>query len=454
MNQPNPLMFRAYDIRGVADDDLTEEAAVIIGKGIGTYLQRRGGNQIVVGRDNRLSSERLKNSLVEGLLSTGCAVTDIGQSTSPMMYAAVIQWGLDGGINVTGSHNPKEYNGFKVVGRQAFPIGGPEIEVLRDLTLAEDFLGGRGAYRQGSILEEYFAKIQGLVHLARPMKVAVDTGNGVAGLAVPEMLKRLGCEVVEIYTELDGNFPHHLPNPEKESSLAELKRQVVVTGAEVGLGFDGDGDRVGLIDEQGGFREADYVIMLLARDYLSRHPGAPVLVDVKISQNVINDIRQHNGLPVLSKTGHSLVKQKMREDHIILGGELSGHMFVFEDYYPVDDALYAAGRLLQYLSTTDKSVSAQFADLPKLYASRIIEIPCADHAKFDVIKQLQAAFAARYEVNTIDGARVTFPHGWAIVRASNTTPNLTLRYEADSPEHLEEIRDEVMATVNAHLPKN
>jgi len=449
----NPYMFRAYDIRGVVDDDLTEEATIVIGKGIGTYLQQQGGNRLVVGRDNRPSSERLMGRLVEGLRSTGCEVVDIGLSTSPMMYAAVLAWDMDGGVNVTASHNPPQYNGFKVVGRQAWPVGGQDIEKLREVTLSGSFLTGQGKYSQRNFLSQYFEKIERIIQLSRPLKVAVDTGNGVAGITVPVMLKRLGCEVVEVFTELDGTFPHHVPNPEDEANLLELKQQVVQTGADIGFGIDGDGDRIGLVDERGVYLEADYAIMLLARDFLSRNPGQKVLVDVKSSQNTIDDIHKHGGIPVLWKTGHSLVKQKMREDGLMLGGELSGHMFVFEDYYPIDDALFAVCRLLQYLSKDARKLSEHFLDVPKRYSTRLIEVPCDDAVKFDVVEKVKRVFLERgYEANTVDGARVSFPSGWALIRASNTAPNLTLRFEADSPERLQAIRGEVFGTLKKFLP--
>lgn len=450
----NPLMFRAYDIRGVADEDLTEGAAVTIGRGIGTYLQQRGGRRLVVGGDNRLSTERLKARLIEGLISTGCDVVDIGLSTSPLMYAATIAWDMDGGINVTGSHNPAHYNGFKVVGRGAYPIGGEEIERLRDLTLSAAFASGQGRYSQKDARPEYLARIEQVIRLARPMKVAIDTGNGVAGLTIPVMLKRLGCELVEVFTELDGHFPNHLPNPENEEFVRDLKQRVVQTGAELGIGFDGDGDRLGLIDERGTYLEADYAVMLLARDLLSRHPGQKIVVDVKASQNTLDYIRKYGGVPVLWKTGHSLIKHKMREDQIMFGGELSGHMFVFEDYYPIDDALFAACKILQFLSRDTKKLSEYFTDVPRRYSTRLIEIHCDDAVKFDVVRQVQQAFAEKYEVNTIDGARVSLPGGWALVRASNTTPNVVLRCEADSPERLEAIKSQVLETLDKFLPKH
>lgn len=449
----NPLIFRAYDIRGVVDKDLTEEVAEVLGKGIGTYLQQLGGNRIVVGRDNRLSSDKLRNGLVKGLLSTGCDVTDIGLSTSPMMYTSVAGWNMDGGINITGSHNPVEYNGFKVVARQATPIGGEQIMELQELTLSGKFATGQGRYEQRNALDEYLERIGRIIQLPRKLKVAIDTGNGVAGLTAPVMLKRLGCEVIEVFTELDGSFPHHLPNPENEAYLADLQKRVVEGGADLGIGYDGDGDRLGLIDENGRYLESDYAIMLLARDYLTRHPGATVLIDVKSSQNTIEDIHNHGGNPLLYKTGHSLVKAKMRADGIGLGGELSGHMFVFEDYFPIDDALFASARILRYLASSNKKLSEHFEGLRKRYSTLVIEIHCDDTIKFDVVSKVRDEYVGKYTVNPIDGARVDFPDGWALIRASNTAPNLAMRFEADTPQALEAIKADVFQTVQKYLPK-
>jgi phosphomannomutase / phosphoglucomutase len=447
MSTVNAEMFRAYDIRGVVGEDLTEEAAVIIGKGIGTYMQQRGSKRLVVGQDNRPSSENFKKILIDSLRSTGCDVVDIGLCTSPMQYVATIKLNADGGVMVTASHNPAKFNGFKMVGPKAFPIGGQDIQDLLAVTLKGEFLKGSGSYERQDTLEEYISTIVGKVKLSRPLKVALDTGNGVAGICMPRVLKEIGCEVVEVFTELDGRFPNHLPNPEEEKNLLELKKQVVSSGSDIGIGIDGDGDRVGIVNEKGEFMEADYIIMLLARDYLERHPGDRILVDVKTSQNTIDYIKNLGGKPVMWKTGHSLVKQKMREDGIMLGGELSGHMFVFENYFPIDDAAYAASRLLSLISRSDKKVSEYFIDLPKLYSTRLVEIPCADNVKFEIVDKIRDILLKKYEGVTIDGLRVTMSGGWALIRASNTAPNLTLRFEANSPANLKAIQDEVMGVV-------
>ncbi len=435
----NPDIFRAYDIRGIVGRDITPELAEIIGKATGTFMQRRWGKRLIVGMDNRLSSETYKGALIAGLRSTGCDVTDIGLASSPVLYYAVIESGLDGGVAVTASHNPKEYNGFKIVSRQAYPVAADDMFRLRDVALGGQFDRGAGSLSSYDPMEDYWAAIRKAVHLERKIKIVLDTGNGVAGKFAPPLLKSLGCEVIELHCELDGNFPNHTPNPEHEENVLDLERKVRETGAELGIALDGDGDRIGVIDENGTYRESDYIIILLARDYLARHPGDTVLIDVKSSLNVLEDIRQHGGVPLLYKTGHSLIKQKMRSDHIMLGGEESGHMYLFEGYYPFDDALFAAARVLEVLSRGQLPFSKHFADLPKLYATRIVEIPCADTAKFEAVKKLVQLFEARYEVNDIDGARVSFANGWAVIRASNTTPMLTFRAEARSPEELKAI---------------
>ncbi|MEI7988966.1 MAG: phosphomannomutase/phosphoglucomutase [Chloroflexota bacterium] len=450
--QVNSFMFRAYDIRGVVGEDLTEDVAGVIGRGIGTYLQQRGSRRLIVGQDNRPSSEKLKARLIESLLSTGCDVMDIGLCTTPMMYAAVIAWKMDGGVAVTASHNPAQFNGFKVVAQDAYPIGGDDIQDLLKVTLSGSYLNGKGQYSQKDFTDEYLAKILKENHMARPIKVAIDTGNAVAGIVAPQLLKALGCEVVELFTDLDGNFPNHQPDPEKASNLDELGKVVLKTGAEVGFGFDGDGDRLGLIDEKGEYREADYILMLLAQDFLSRHPGEKILIDVKTSLNTIDYIQKLGGQPFMWKTGHSLVKQKMREEGVKFGGELSGHMFMFEDYYPIDDAAMASARLVSFLSHSTKKISDYFSELPKLYSTLLIEMPCPDDKKFQVIENVKNELLKHYTGFTEDGIRANMPGGWALVRASNTGAKISMRFEADTPQRLDAIEKEVRQIIATYMP--
>lgn len=435
----NPHMFRAYDIRGLAGTDLTPDVTRLIGQAWGTWLRRRGGSSMVVGGDLRPHTPGLKGAFIEGALASGCDVTDIGDATSPLMYFATIHKKTSGGVNITASHNPVEYNGIKMVEVDALPIAEEEIREVRDLALAGDFETGSGALTTWDPRPEYYARIASLVNVARPMKVVVDTGNGVAGLFVPEMLRKLGCEVVELYTEPDSTFPNHLPDPEDPANMADLMKLVPEVGAEVGLAWDGDGDRLGVCDENGFRWDADFINILLARDLLTRHPGATVLLDVKSSLNTLADVRNHGGNPQLGKTGHSFMKRRMKADGILLGGELSGHIFLGENYYPVDDALIAAGRVLSILSRSDKPLSGQFSALPPLYATHLIQLHCPDDQKFGVVAALRDQLAASYPVIDIDGARADFGDGWALVRNSNTSPALTIRCEARTPQRLDEI---------------
>jgi phosphomannomutase/phosphoglucomutase len=436
----NSYMFRAYDIRGIVGQDLNVETSEIIGKGIGSYFRNKKSRKLVVGRDNRPSSKDLTEAMIKGLVSTGCHVTDIGQSTTPLLSFTLCDQHFDGGINVTGSHNPVEYNGYKIGGRDAYPVAEEDISEIRDLVFGGKFTTEPGKVTTYSPFERYFSRLENFGKIKRSLKVVVDTGNGVGGLVAPEVLRRIGCDVVELHCDLDGTFPHHLPNPEKEENVEDLKKAVIQHKADIGVAFDGDGDRLGLVDEQGRYREADFTIIMLARDFLSRNPKATVVIDVKVSKNVINEIEKYGGVPVLYKTGHSLIKRKMWEEGILLAGELSGHMYVAENYYIIDDALLAACRILRVLAGKAVPLSQHFADIPELCSTRLIELPCEDSEKFDVVKQLAEEFSERYSVNNVDGARIDFGGGWAIVRASNTTPSLTLRFEADTEEILGEIK--------------
>ena len=442
----NPHMFRAYDIRGFAEPygtDLTPPVTRLIGQAWATWLKRRGGTSMVVGGDLRPHTPALKGAFIEGALAGGCDVIDIGDATSPLMYFATIDRKTSGGVNITASHNPVEYNGIKMVEKDALPIAEEEISEVRDLALSQDFEHGQGTLSTWDAKSAYYDKIASLVNIARPMKVVVDTGNGVAGLFVPEMLRRLGCDVVELYTDPDPTFPNHLPDPEKEENMRDLMKLVPEVGAEVGMAWDGDGDRLGICDERGVRWEADFINILLARDLLTRHPGATILLDVKSSINTLEDLKAHGGDPQLGKTGHSFMKRRMKADGILLGGELSGHIFLGENYYPVDDALIAAGRVLSILSRSDKPFSKQFEGLPPLYATHLIQLHCPDDKKFQVVATLRDQLAAKYPVIDIDGARADFGDGWALVRNSNTSPSLTVRCEARTPEGLARISKEM-----------
>ncbi|MFQ5897385.1 MAG: phosphomannomutase/phosphoglucomutase [Candidatus Methylomirabilia bacterium] len=436
----NPHIFRAYDVRGTVGGDVTPEVFRLIGHAYGSLIRRTGGRTIALGQDNRLSSAELRAGFAEGVRAAGVSIVEIGLSPTPVLYFATAHWKLEGGANVTGSHNPIEYNGVKMVHAGALPLTEDEIQSLRTTIEAGEFESGSGSVREQDPREDYFATIVSRVKPARQLKVVVDAGNGVAGRYAPELFRRLGCEVVELYCELDGRFPHHLPDPEMEANTRDLQARVVAERADLGIALDGDADRMGLVDEQGRRHEADLVLMLLARDFLARHPGERVLFDVKSSQLLVDDIQAHGGVPVMYKTGHSHLKRKMREDRILLGGEVSGHMFFGEDYYGVDDGILAAAKIIEIASRMPEPVSAHFAALPHLHATPELKAPCPDEEKFRVVEELVREFKATYETIDIDGARILFPGGWALVRASNTNPYLTLRFEARSKEEFREMK--------------
>jgi len=437
----NPHIFRAYDVRGRVGADINPEVFARVGRAYGTLLRRRGGRAMAVGRDNRLSSAGLKSAFVEGARAAGIDVVDVGEVTTPILYFATAHWKLDGGANITGSHNPIEYNGVKMVWAGAAPLAEDEIQRLRTLIERGELDVGQGALSERSPRADYFATVARLVHVARPLRVVADAGNGVAGLYGPDLLRRLGCEVVELHCESDGRFPNHLPDPEDPRNVVDVQAKVVEVGADLGVAWDGDADRVGVIDERGERHEADLILVLLARDLLARRPGEKVVFDVKSSQSLVDDIRRHGGVPVMWKTGHSHLKRKMREDGILLGGEVSGHMFFAEDYYGVDDGILGACKIIEIASRAKEPLSALFASVPHRHATPELKALCPDGEKFRVIDELARELQRRFETIDIDGARVLFPGGgWGLVRASNTNPYLTLRFEADSEERIEEMK--------------
>jgi len=412
----NPYIFRAYDVRGKVGTDITPDVFAQVGRAYGTLVCRRGGKTVALGMDNRVSSGPLKEAFAEGVLSTGVDVVDIGVNHTPLLYFAAAHWKLDGGATVTGSHNPVSDNGVKMVHAGAAP-------------LTED-------------------EIQGL--LASVTTVVVDAGNGIAGSFAPELLRRLGASVIELYCESDGTFPNHLPDPEMEENTRDLVAKVMETRADIGLAYDGDADRVGVVDERGRRHEADLILALLARDLLTRHPGASVVFDVKCSQALVDDVRAHGGQPVMWKTGHSHLKRKMREDRILLGGEVSGHMFFGENWYGVDDGILASCKFLELMARDPRPVSAHFDGLPHFHSTPELKAPCPDDKKFAVIAELSGEFKRRYETIDIDGARILFPDGWGLVRASNTNPYLTLRFEGRTAAAVERMKDEVFGALRRY----
>ncbi|ABM95097.1 MULTISPECIES: phosphomannomutase/phosphoglucomutase [Methylibium] len=448
-------IFKAYDIRGIVGKTIDEQFAEHLGRAFGSEARKLGEKAVAVGRDGRLSGPGLSAALIRGLASTGLDVVDLGPVTTPMLYyvaATRAKHGCRSGIQVTGSHNPKDYNGFKMVlGGRA--IYGEDIQGLRRRIEAEDYVKGQGRSAAMDIGAEYRHRITNDCKLARPMKIVVDSGNGIPGASAPGILRALGCEVIELYSEVDGDFPNHHPDPSKPENLVDLIRTVKETGAELGLAFDGDGDRLGVVTADGQNIFPDRQLMLYAQDILQRHPGAPIIFDVKCSQRLVAAIRKAGGEPVMWKTGHSLIKAKLKESGAPLAGEMSGHIFFGERWYGFDDATYTAARLLEIVSR-HKDPSKLLNALPTSYSTPELNVPCAEGEHHEVVARLRevAKFPGASEVITIDGLRAEFKDGFGLVRASNTTPVLVLRFEGHTAAALERIQAQFMAALRAVKP--
>lgn len=452
--QISPYIFREYDIRGKVGVDLTEEVVFYIGKAYGTIIRRTGGKKIVCGRDGRLSGKTLQESLIKGILSTGIDVMDIGITPTPVMYFSLFYLeGIGGGIQVTGSHNPPEFNGLKIcVGKDT--IYGKEIQNLRLMIEKEDFEKGEGKYETKDVLEDYIRYLEKNINLKRPLKLALDPGNGVCALTAPVIFQRLGCQIECLFCEVDGTFPHHHPDPVVPENLKDLRNVVLTKGLEVGFGYDGDGDRIGVIDERGNIIWGDQLLIILAEDLLQRHPSAKIIGEVKCSRVMYERIAQLGGQPIMWKTGHSLIKNKMKEEKALLAGEMSGHIFFADRWFGFDDGVYTSLRLAEILSQSDKSLSSFLEDLPKMLSTPEIRTPCPDEIKFLVVNELVEYFKKEgYTVIDIDGARIEFKEGWALVRASNTQPVLVLRFEAENEIFLSQLQAKVYHSLEALLKK-
>jgi phosphomannomutase/phosphoglucomutase len=448
----NPRVFREYDIRGVADRDLKSDFVLDLGRALGTLLGRGGARHITLGRDCRASSPRLHAALVEGILSTGLSVWDIGVVATPVLYYSVFHYDADGGVQITGSHNPPEDNGFKIL-RGKTTIHGPDIQALRRLIEARDFTVAAvpGTREERPISEEYLAMAQSRIELGpRRFKVVVDAGNGVGGLTAP-LLERLGFDVTGLYLEPDGAFPHHHPDPTVEENVAELKATVAATGAEVGIALDGDADRIGVVDRRGRIVWGDQLMILFARAILREQPGATFVSEVKCSKALYDEIARAGGRAIMWKVGHSLIKEKMKAEGALLAGEMSGHIFFAHRYFGFDDAMYSAARLVELLSKSERPLEELVDELPHFFNTPEIRYELSDEVKFDVVKRVVARFKRGghgiVEVVDVDGARVLWRDAWALVRASNTQPALVLRFEAESQARL----DEVQAFVRGEL---
>jgi phosphomannomutase / phosphoglucomutase len=437
----NPQVFREYDIRGIVQDDFDDEFIVNLGRAYATILLEAGKSNITLGRDCRLSSDRLRERLLEGLLPAGIRVTDIGVVPTPLLYFSMLHWNMDGGAMITGSHNAAEYNGFKL-GVGPTTIFGEEIQHVRRIIEARAFTttGAKGTLTRRPVLPDYQDYIKQNIKLTPGMRVAIDGGNGCGGAVAAPLMREMGLETVELYIDMDGRFPHHHPDPTVEENMRDLQAAVKQSGARVGIAYDGDADRIGAVDENQHIVWGDELMVVFSRAILKERPGAAIIGDVKCSKRLYDDIAQHQGHPIMWKTGHSLIKSKLKLENAALAGEMSGHMFFNDRYYGFDDAIYASFRLLEILGREGRGLAALLADLPKTSYTPEIRLECPDDRKFEVVRKAADYFRHNYETIDIDGARVTFPGGWGLVRASNTQPALVMRFEARDQQTLGEIR--------------
>ncbi len=437
-----PTIFREYDIRGVADVELLSADVETLGQAFGTYLRRHGGPRINLCRDTRLSSPRLRDALLHGLQASGCQVTDLGVAPTPVLYYSVFHLKADGGVMITGSHNPAEFNGFKVVCGTS-TIHGEAIQEILHLIQTGDLDRGEGSVQSADVVTPYVEEISSQFHFTRLIRVVVDAGNGTGGPVMSPILRRLNVQATEMFFEMDGRFPNHHPDPTVPENLKALVAKVLETGADLGIAFDGDTDRIGAVDDKGTVIYGDQLMIIYGREILSRKPGATFIGEVKCSQLMYDDLAARGGNPIMWKTGHSLIKAKMQETHAELAGEMSGHMFFADRYYGFDDAIYAACRLMEIVAASGQPLSAQLAGLPKTVTTPEIRFDCPDELKFAVVKRATEELRARHKILDVDGVRVLFPKGWGLVRASNTQPVLVMRFEAETGELLGEYRKEV-----------
>ncbi len=443
-----PTIFREYDIRGAADVELLDADVEQLGRAFGTYMQRHQGKRISLGRDTRLSSPRLRDALMTGLKASGCDVIDLGVVPTPVLYYSVFHLKTDGAVMITGSHNPSEFNGFKTV-CGASTIHGAAIQEIRRMIDAGDLMSGEGTETTADVVTPYVAEVSAQFQFPRRIRVVFDAGNGTGGPVMHRILENLNVDATELYFEMDGRFPNHHPDPTVPANLQALIDAVRESGADLGIAFDGDTDRIGAVDDRGTIVWGDQLMIIYGREILTRKPGATFIGEVKCSQSMYDDLRARGGNAVMWKTGHSLIKAKMKETHAELAGEMSGHIFFADRWYGFDDALYSACRLMEIVADSGLPLSHQLADLPATVVTPEIRFDCPDELKFAVVSEAIAVLRARHPTEDVDGVRVLFPHGWGLVRASNTQPVLVMRFEATTPELLQNYRNEIESVVEA-----
>ncbi len=435
----NPQIFREYDIRGVVDEDINNEIIEKIGKAYGTYMNKLGKETVSIGRDCRLSSPAFSEAMIKGMLSTGLNIIDLGMVTTPMVYFSLFNIDVEGGVIITASHNPSQYNGIKLcVDKDS--IFGQEIQKIGKIATEENFATGNGKVETTDITESYLNFLRNNFDIKPGIRVAIDCGNAMVGTVAPRILNDFGCELTELYTEPDGRFPNHHPDPTVLENIKDLISTVKNEKLQIGIGFDGDGDRIGVVDEYGNIIWGDLLVLIFARDILEQIPKAKIIGDVKCSNRLFRDIESHGGIPIMWKTGHSIIKNKMKLEDAALAGEMSGHIFFADRYFGYDDALYGALRILELISKTGKGVSDLLKGVPPAISTPEIRVECPDETKFELVNQAREELKKDYDVIDIDGVRVEFPDGWGLIRASNTQPALVLRFEAETEERINEIR--------------
>lgn len=442
-----PEIFREYDIRGIVDKDLNPGNVELLGKGIGTYFRQKGKTEVVLGRDCRLSSQPYSEALIRGLHSTGCQVIDLGIIPTPLLYFTIYYKEKEAGVMITGSHNPPEYNGFKImVGEET--LYGEEIQKIYQIIKSKNFFEEREDFKGSyDIKPEYIDYVTKNVSFDKKLKVVLDAGNGTAGVVAAPILKNLGCEVIELYCEMDGTFPNHHPDPTIPEALEDLIKTVIESQADVGVAYDGDGDRIGVIDDLGNILWGDQLMVFFSQDILSSNPGATIISEVKASKVLYEEIEKLGGRPIMWKTGHSLMKKKIKEEKALLAGEMSGHIFFADRYFGFDDAIYSSARLIEFLSRQEEKLSQLLSKLPQTYYTPEIRIYASDEVKFKIVEEVKKELARSHPIIDIDGVRAIFPKGWGLVRASNTQEVLVLRYEGDTKEDLESIKREISQVV-------
>ena len=442
----NRKIFREYDIRGIYEIDLKGKLPYFIGKAFGSYVKRKNINEVCVGGDNRLTTPEIKEKLIKGLIESGINVIDIGIVPTPLLYFSVHFYKFGSGIMVTASHNPPEFNGFKMVLKEG-SLYGKEIQKIADMIENEDFEKGVGEFERKEVIDDYIKFMEERFKFNKKFKVGIDTGNGTAGPLIEKLFRKLGIEFVGLYLESDGNFPNHLPDPVIPENLRDLIDIVKKYNLDCGFGFDGDGDRLGVVDEKGNILWGDQLLIVYSREVLKERKGEKIIFDVKCSRALEEEIEKMGGIPLMWKTGHSLIENKLHEEKAPIAGELSGHLYFADEYFGYDDAIYSSLRLLRIMDKEGKKLSEFFTDIKKYYSTPEIRIEVKDDNKFEIVEKVKNYFSKKYKINDIDGVKVYYPNGWALLRASNTQPALVVRIEGETEKELEKIKEEFMEVI-------